>query len=93
MNGDGVPDVLVGTMKGGIHCLSGKGDGELWSYEVGSPLRYSSPLLVKNPKAGPPLVIIGTGPPENGLYCLRGNSPRLKDRGWSGPWTEVAGFR
>ena len=91
MNGTLV--VLVGTMKGRVHCLSCKDGAELWSYEFGAPIRYSAPLVVKNPKPGAPLVIIGTGPPENGLYCLRGDCPRANDRGWSGPWKEVTGRR
>ena len=90
---NGTPVVLVGTMKGRVHCLSGKTGAELWSYEVGAPIRYGAPLVVKNPKSGAPLIIVGTGPPENGLYCLRGDCPRAKDRGWSGPWKEVAGQR
>ena len=88
---NGTPVVLVGTMKGRIHCLSSQTGAELWSYEVGAPIRYGAPLVVKNPKSGAALIIIGTGPPENGLYCLRGDCPRTNDRGWSGPWKEVAG--
>jgi len=90
---NGLPVVLVGTMKGRVHCLSGKTGAELWSYEVGAPIRYGAPLVVKNPKSGAPLIIVGTGPPENGLYCLRGNILRTNARGWSGPWKEVAGQR
>jgi serine/threonine protein kinase/outer membrane protein assembly factor BamB len=89
MNGDKVPDIVVGTMNRRVHCISGKGDAELWSYEVGAQTRYSLPLLVKSPRATAPLVFIGTGPPENGLYCLSGDGPRLHDRGWLGPWKEL----
>ena len=90
---DGTVAVLVGTMKGRVHCLNCKDGTELWTYEVGAPIRYGAPLVMKNPKLGAPLVIVGTGPPENGLYCLRGDCPRANDRGWSGPWKEVAGQR
>ena len=90
---NGTPAIVVGTMKGRVHCLSAATGTELWTYEVGAPIRYGAPLVVKNPKPGAPLVIIGTGPPENGLYCLRGEIPRANDRGWSGPWKEVAGQR
>ena len=88
MNGDGVPDIVVGTMNRRVHCISGKGDAELWSYEVGAQIRYSAPLLVKSAHVNAPLVFIGTGPPENGLYCLGGDAPQLRDRGWFGPWKE-----
>jgi outer membrane protein assembly factor BamB len=81
--------ILVGTMKHRVHCLSPAGDRELWSFQVAGPLRFSTPLPVKNPKSGKPLVIIGTGPPENGLYCITGDAPDPKGRGWSGPWKAV----
>ena len=90
---NGRPVVLVGTMKGRVHCLSSQTGAELWSYEAGAPIRYGAPLAVKNPNSGAPLVIVGTGPPENGLYCLRGDCPRAKDRGWTGHWKDVAGQR
>lgn len=94
MNGDGVPDVVVGTMNRRLHCISGKGNAELWSYEVGAQIRYSAPLLIKPANAtGAPLVLVGTGPPENGLYCLGGDNPRTKDRGWSGPWKDLTNVR
>jgi hypothetical protein len=94
MNGDGIPDVLVGTMGRRVHCISGKGDRQLWSYEVGSQIRYCVPALVRNANAkGAPWVFVGTGPPENGLYCLSGDSPRLHDRGWYGPWKELTSVR
>ncbi len=89
MNGDGVPDIVVGTMGRRVHCISGKGDTELWSYEVGAQIRFCSPLVIKTAHAHAPLVFVGTGPPENGLYCLSGDSPRLHDMGWSGPWKEL----
>lgn len=94
MNGDGIPDVLVGTMRRRVHCISGKGDRQLWSYEVGSQIRYCVPALVRSANAkGAPWVFVGTGPPENGLYCLSGDSPRLHDRGWYGPWKELTTVR
>ncbi|HXI85126.1 MAG TPA: PQQ-binding-like beta-propeller repeat protein [Verrucomicrobiae bacterium] len=94
MNGDGVPDVLVGTMGRRVHCISGKGDRQLWSYEVGSQIRYCVPALVRGANAkGAPEVFVGTGPPENGLYCLSGDSPRRHDRGWFGPWKELTAVR
>ena len=93
MNGDGVPDIVVGTMNRRLHCISGKGDVESWSYEVGAQIRYSAPLLVKSTHANAPLVFIGTGPPENGLYCLSGDGPRLHDPGWLGPWKEMTTAR
>jgi outer membrane protein assembly factor BamB/tRNA A-37 threonylcarbamoyl transferase component Bud32 len=101
MNGDGVPDVVVGTMNRRLHCISGKGNAELWSYEVGAQTRYSAPLLIKPANVypdkvgatGAPLVLVGTGPPENGLYCLGGDNPRANDRGWSGPWKDLTNVR
>ena len=93
MNGDGIPDIVVGTMARRLHCISGTGDRELWNYDVGGQVRFSAPLLVKTATSPVPLVIVGTGPPENGLYCLSGNSPRLKDRGWFGPWKNLTAAR
>jgi outer membrane protein assembly factor BamB len=88
MNGDGVPDIIVGTMGRRVRCISGKGDRQLWSHEVGAQIRYCVPAVVRIPNTkGAPRVIVGTGPPENGLFCLSGDSPRLQDRGWFGPWT------
>jgi outer membrane protein assembly factor BamB len=94
MNGDGIPDVVVGTMGRRIHCISGKGDRQLWSYEVGSQIRYCVPALVRGTNTnGAPQVVVGTGPPENGLYSLNGDSPRLHDRGWYGPWKDLTSVR
>ncbi|MEI8062452.1 MAG: PQQ-binding-like beta-propeller repeat protein, partial [Verrucomicrobiota bacterium] len=90
-NINGTVAVLIGTMKGRVHCLSIATGAALWSYEVGAPIRYGAPLVVKNPRPGAPLIIIGTGPPENGLYCLRSDCQRSNNRGWSGPWKEVTG--
>jgi serine/threonine protein kinase/outer membrane protein assembly factor BamB len=90
MNGDGVPDVVVGTMNRRLHCISGKGNEELWSYEVGAQIRFCAPVLVKTEThKQSPLVLVGTGPPDNGLYCLDGDCPRLRDMGWQGPWKEL----
>jgi serine/threonine protein kinase/outer membrane protein assembly factor BamB len=86
VNGDGIPDVIVGTMNRRLHCLSGQDGRELWSYEVGAPIRYSTPVFVKTGANGAAVVVIGTGPPENGLYGLRADAPRLNARDWFGPW-------
>jgi len=52
------------------------------------------PALVRSANAkGTPRVFVGTGPPENGLYCLSGDSPRLHDRGWYGPWKDLTTVR
>ena len=72
--------ILVGTMNRRVRCLAAQDGRELWSYEVGAPIRYSTPALING------LVLIGTGPPENGLYCLRADGPRPKTRDWLGPW-------
>lgn len=94
VNGDGVPDVVVGTMGRRILCISGRGDRQLWSYQLGAQIRYCAPVLVgsDNAKAAPRL-LIGTGPPDNGLYCLAADGPRLRDRGWSGPWSALTRVR
>ncbi|MEI6083791.1 MAG: PQQ-binding-like beta-propeller repeat protein [Verrucomicrobiota bacterium] len=80
--------ILVGTLKNRVHCLNEKGD-ELWNFQVGGPIRYCAPLAVPNPKSASPFIILGTGPPENGLYCITGDAPKPNTRGWSGPWKEV----
>jgi outer membrane protein assembly factor BamB len=90
VNGDGIPDIIVGTMERRLHCLSGKGDASLWSYAVGAQIRYCAPALVWPAEAtGAPVVFAGTGPPENGLYCLTSAGPRPTDRGWFGPWKSL----
>jgi len=86
MNFDGVADAIVGTMARRLHCLSGKNGAELWTYEVGAQIRHSAPLLVKLPQDTAPHIFIGTGPPENGLYCLRGSCLPSKPREWLSPW-------
>jgi hypothetical protein len=86
MNQDGIADVVVGTVARRLHCLSGKDGAELWSSEVGAQIRFSAPLLLKTAQDGAPLVFVGTGPPDNALYCLRGSSPRLNPRDWLSPW-------
>jgi outer membrane protein assembly factor BamB/predicted Ser/Thr protein kinase len=90
INGDGVPDVVVGTMGRRVYCLSGKDGERLWCYEVGGQIRYSAPLIVAAATNEAPLVFIGTGPPENGLYCLTTSAPRTKNRGWLSPWKETS---
>lgn len=81
--------ILVGTMKHRVHCLSPDGAGELWNFQVAGAIRYCAPLAVRNPKSTSPYVIVGTGPPENGLYCLTGDAPKTNRPSWSGPWKEV----
>jgi outer membrane protein assembly factor BamB len=83
VDGDGVADVLVGTMNRRLHCVSGHGGGELWSYEVGAPIRYGAPALLDG------RVLVGTGPPENGLYCLSARAPKTEPAFWTGPWRAV----
>ncbi len=83
VDGDGAPDVVVGTMGRRVHCVSGRGGRELWSYEVGAQIRYSAPALLDG------RVFVGTGPPENGLYCLSASAPKDGAAFWSGPWKNV----
>lgn len=87
VDGDGEADVLVGTMSRRVHCVSGKGDRELWSYEVGAPIRYSAPAVLDG------RVFIGTGPPENGLYCVSASAPQAGGAFWTGPWKAVMQLR
>jgi len=87
VNGDGVPDVLVGTMGRRVHAISGKGDRELWSYDVNAQMRYSAPLVLN--AEGRLLTFVGTGPPENGLYCLSADAPRANAPGWSSVWKDI----
>jgi len=87
VNGDRVPDIIVATMGRRLRCVSGKGDAELWSYDLGAQVRFSVPVVVTSAQLpGTPLVIVGTGPPENGLYCLIASAPRAGTREWMGPW-------
>jgi outer membrane protein assembly factor BamB len=86
LNGDNIPDIVIGTTSRKLHCISGKGDAELWSYEVGAPIRFCAPLIVKGAKDAESLIFIGTGPPENALYCLSGACPRPRNHAWLGPW-------
>ncbi len=85
LNGDGVADILVGTMNRRLHCLDGRNGALLWSYEVGGQIRYTTPQVLANK-----LVFIATGPPENGLYCLHGDCVRENARAWFGPWRSLS---
>lgn len=85
LNGDSVPDILVGTMKRRLHCLDGRTGASLWSCEVGGQIRYTTPQVLANK-----LVFIATGPPENALYCLRGDCVRENARAWFGPWRSLS---
>ena len=87
LNGDGIFDVLVGTMGRHLHAVSGRGDKLLWSYEVGAQIRYCSPAVVPL-SAHAPLVFVGTGPPQNGLFCLRGDAPAGTHR-WLSIWQQI----
>jgi outer membrane protein assembly factor BamB len=89
LNLDGVADVIVGTMSRRVYCISGTGAGRLWSYEVGAPIRYCTPAIVTAPRQPQPRLAVGTGPPENALYCLSGSAPPAQSRDWTGPWREV----
>jgi outer membrane protein assembly factor BamB len=93
VRGDDLPDVIVGTMGRRVYCLSGKDGSRLWCHEVGGQIRYGMPLLLPVSTGGAPLVFIGTGPPENGLYCLSASAPRRQNRGWFSPWTEAMTVR
>jgi outer membrane protein assembly factor BamB len=84
-----MPDIVVGTMGRRVHGLSGKDGRRLWCYEVGGQIRYSVPLPVTISTNPAPVIFIGTGPPENGLYCLSASAPRPKDRGWLSPWKDA----
>jgi outer membrane protein assembly factor BamB/predicted Ser/Thr protein kinase len=79
------PDILVGTMSRRLHCLDGRNGLILWSYDVGAQIRYSVPQLLADS-----LVFVGTGPPENGLYCLRANCIPDTTRPWFGPWRSLS---
>lgn len=85
MNGDGTLDVLLGTMNRRLHCRDGRNGSLLWSYEVGGQIRHSTPQVLANKN-----VFIATGPPENGLYCLRGDCVREKSLPWFGPWRSLS---
>lgn len=82
-NRDGVEDVVVATMSRRIHCISGDGKRMLWDYELNGPARYTSPVLVGTH------VLIGTGPPDNGLYCLNALAPQVEPVFWTGPWRHL----
>jgi len=85
LDGDGTQEILVGTMNRRLHCFGGRDGALLWSYEVGGPIRHSAPrVLEKN------VVFLATGPPENGLYCLRGECVRKQLRPWFGPWRSLS---
>jgi serine/threonine protein kinase/outer membrane protein assembly factor BamB len=85
LNGDGVADILVGTMNRRLHCLDGRNGSLLWSYEVGGQVRFSTPQAL-----GDKTVFIATGPPENGLYCVRGDCVHKNARAWFGPWRSLS---
>ena len=91
INHDGQPEVLVGTMQRRVHCLAGSDGREWWSYDVGAPIRYSTPVVVGTGCNSTSCVVVGTGPPENGLYCLRGDTPRPTPRPWFSPWRPLNG--
>lgn|GEM_PF-1836422 len=85
LNEDGVPDIVVGTMRRRLLCFDGRNGVLLWSYELGGQVRYSTPQAL-----GKSFVFVATGPPENSLYCLRGNCVREKARSWFGPWRSLS---
>jgi len=66
-------------------ALSDRNGALLWSYEVGGQIRHTTPQVLANK-----LVFIATGPPENGLYCLRGDCVRENARAWFGPWRSLS---
>ena len=84
-NRHGVADILVGTMSRRLHCLDGRNGVLLWSYDVGGQVRYSVPQVLANA-----FVFIGTGPPENGLYCLRRDAVADNPLPWFGPWRSLS---
>ncbi|MDW8344668.1 MAG: PQQ-binding-like beta-propeller repeat protein [Verrucomicrobiae bacterium] len=82
-NDDGVEDVIVATMSRRIHCISGDGKRILWDYELNGPARYTSPVYLNG------LVLVGTGPPDNSLYCLSARAPKREPVFWTGPWRHL----
>jgi outer membrane protein assembly factor BamB len=86
VNDDKVPDIIVGTMNRRLVCVSGKDLSVLWTYELGAQVRYSVPVCLPDEENETVVVMVGTGPPENGLYCLRASAPAGKGRAWTGPW-------
>jgi serine/threonine protein kinase/outer membrane protein assembly factor BamB len=89
VNRDGVPDVIVGTTARRVHCIAGQGDRLLWSYDVGGQVRYSAPLVVTTDAGSDLNVFVGTGPPENGLYCLNAAGTPQRAREWSSVWRNL----
>lgn len=89
VNGDDVADLVIGTMARRVYCVAGRGDRILWSYEVGAPLRYCSPVLLHDRRRNALSIAVGTGPPENALYCLAADAPRERARPWGGPWRNL----
>jgi outer membrane protein assembly factor BamB len=89
LNRDDIPDVVVGTMARRVYCLDGRDGARLWQFEVGAQIRYSASLPVKIPQEAVPVIVVGTGPPDNTLYCLRGDCGRPRAHEWFGPWREL----
>ena len=93
LNSDGTPDVVVGTMARRLYCLDGRDGARLWQFEVGAQIRFNAPLPVTIPQEAVPVIVVGTGPPDNTLYCLRGDCRRAKSSEWTGPWRELTRAR
>lgn len=87
VNDDGREDVIVATMGRRLVCISGDGNRILWDYELNAPVRYASPVHLNG------LVLVGTGPPDNGLYCLRVTAPKREPVFWTGPWRHLTEWR
>jgi outer membrane protein assembly factor BamB len=83
INGDGVPDALVGSSDNYLHLFDGKTGREIWRFKTGDYV-YSSPALGDIDGDGKPEVVFGSD--DHNLYVLNGENGSLLWKFKTGKW-------
>ncbi|MBI2900250.1 MAG: PQQ-binding-like beta-propeller repeat protein, partial [Planctomycetes bacterium] len=75
LNGDGVPDCVVGSRDSKVYAISGRDGAQLWEFKTGSGV-YSSPALADLNGDGVPDCVVGSD--DWSVYAISGKPPALK---------------
>jgi len=74
LNGDGYPDLLVGSFDNYLYALNGKNGSLLWKFKTGDRI-YSSPAITDIDGDGKLEVVFGSD--DHNLYALNGDDGSL----------------
>ncbi len=75
VDGDGAPEVIMGSWDNKLYCLRGSNGSQKWSF-TGGNFMQSSPAIGNVDLDGAIEVVVGSG--DDKVYCLRGSNGTQK---------------